>query len=227
MNKNNLRIIRYDDLPLGGFAGVMEKRMVLNPDMWPEAKDRTGISHGLGDFIYLANGYFKPNEGVPIHPHKDVDIVSLILTGNVGHKGSMGDGTVIDSPGLQVQRAGTGMEHSEFNTGDDKAEIIQMWFRPPENGLEPSYQSVSLSKGSFITVLGGNDGERFNNHMTCKIGYELESHPISLDEECIGLVTGGSAKINGVGVSKGDLFEANSIEITNQSALGVVLIHKT
>jgi len=109
MEKSDLRVIHYDDLPLGGFAGIVEKRMALNSDQWPDTKDRTDISHGLDDFIYLASGYFKPNEDVPIHPHKDVDIVSIILTGNVGHKGTLGDGTVIHSPGLQVQRAGSGM----------------------------------------------------------------------------------------------------------------------
>ena len=99
------RIIHYDDLPQGGFAGISEKRMVLNPVLWPHS-DKTIVSAGLGDFIYLAVGEFSPNDGAPIHPHKDVDIVSVVLTGSIGHKGSLGNGTSIHSKGVQVQRAG-------------------------------------------------------------------------------------------------------------------------
>ena len=59
MNQSALRIIHRDDLPLGGFAGIVETQMVLNQDIWKLSADRTDISHGLGDFIYLAIGYFK------------------------------------------------------------------------------------------------------------------------------------------------------------------------
>jgi len=79
-----------------------------------------------------------------VHPHRDVDIVSVILNGRVGHRGSLGDGSVIEGPGIQVQRAGSGMQHAEFSLEDRKAELVQIWFLPPERGLTPNYPNFSL-----------------------------------------------------------------------------------
>ncbi|WP_218061282.1 pirin family protein [Pseudoalteromonas luteoviolacea] len=146
MNTDEIRIIDKQTLPLGGFAGIVETRMAMSPRAWPHARSNSQISHGLDDFIYLAYGHFKPNNGAPIHPHTDVDIVSFITSGSVGHQGSLGDGTVINGPGVQVQRAGTGMQHAEFSVNDEKAGIVQIWFLPPRNGLTPAYQDFKLEK---------------------------------------------------------------------------------
>ncbi|UTW48539.1 pirin family protein [Bacterioplanoides sp. SCSIO 12839] len=225
MSADKLRIIDKASIPEGGFAGIVETRMVMNPELWPQAKANTEISHGFGDYIYTAYGYFKPNDGAPVHPHNDVDIVSFITSGSVGHKGSLGDGTVINGPGVQVQRAGTGMEHSEFSVTDEKAGIVQIWFLPPKTGLTPAYQNYSLTEGEMTTVLGGDESNgAFDNNMTCKIGYLPDGKAINLDEQFVAIITRGTGFANGQEVHEGQLIEGHQLNLTATHQLGLVLI---
>ena len=225
MNNKSLRIIHREDLPVGGFAGIVETRMVMSPSIWEEVTQRDEISHGLGDFIYLASGYFKPNDGAPIHPHNDVDIVSVILNGAVGHKGTLGDGTVIKGPGVQVQRAGTGMQHAEFSLNDTKAEIIQIWFQPPKVGLTPAYQNFNLEDDSLMTVLGGKDDDTFNSNMTCQVGFISKGQSVSSNQLFVAMITQGAAVANGHPVKSGDLIEGDRLELSSDENFGLVLIH--
>ena len=91
---DHFRIVTEDEIHLGGFAGIVERRMLMSPRLWPEASANNTFSHGFGDFLHTAVGYFKPKDGAPIHPHRDVDIVTLVSSGAVGHKGTVGDGLV-------------------------------------------------------------------------------------------------------------------------------------
>lgn len=226
MKETSLRIIHKEDIPEGGFAGIVETRMAMNPTIWKEAAARKEISHGLGDFIYLASGYFKPNDGAPLHPHADVDIVSIILNGVVGHKGTLGDGTVIKGPGVQVQRAGTGMQHAEFSMEGTQAEIIQVWFLPPEQGLTPAYQNFTLSPGALTTVLGGSNGESFHSNMTCTVGYLDDDQSVTLNQPFIAMITEGYATANGTPVKPGDLIEGTHLNMHSEHGCGLVLIHQ-
>ncbi|WP_022952430.1 pirin family protein [Leucothrix mucor] len=219
------RVIHYDDLPQSGFAGITERHMVQNPDLWPRSRGRTDISHGLGDFIYLALGQFLPNDGAPLHPHHDVDIVSVVFSGSVGHKGTLGDGTAIHAPEVQVQRAGTGMQHSEFNLRDTAADFAQIWFKPPQNGLEPAYKNFKIDDNGLTTVLGGEDGS-FNSNMVCKVGYLAVGKSVAVPQPFIVLITQGDATANGVPVAKGDLIEGSSLELTAGPDLGLALIYE-
>lgn len=227
MIKEQTRIIHKDDLPLGGFAGIVETRMVMNPIAWSDAKGRTDISHGLDDFLYLATGYFKANDGAPMHPHKDVDIVSFIPKGAVGHEGTMGDGTSISGPGVQVQRAGTGIKHSEFSLNGEAADLVQIWFKPPSNGLEPAYKDIVLEKNKMTTVLGGNDPNSFHSTMTCQIGLLEAGQTLNHEQPYIMFLQKGTALINGQGIKAGDLVEGKNLDLKTLDECALVLIHST
>lgn len=231
MNTDNIRIINTDSLPLGGFAGIVEKQMVMSPKLIPSAASRTDISFGLDSFVYLSTGYFKPNDGAPLHPHENIDIVTLVLSGQLAHKGTLGDGTVIHSPGVQVQRAGTGMQHSEINIDVHKAKFVQIWFLPPKNNLTPAYQDITLIPGKLITVLGGLDtGEKskaFENTMTCQIGTLNDGYSMTLEVPFIAFITHGKAIINGQMITEGSLIEGNNLNLQVVEELGLVLISST
>lgn len=224
MEEKKFRIIQKDALPLSGFAGVVETQMVINPSIWKNAIYREDISFGFGDLIYLSNGYFKPNEGTFLHPHQDIDIVSVILDGKVGHEGTLGDGTVIKGPGVQVQRSGTGMQHSEFSLTNEKAHIIQIWFLPPKNGLKPAYQNFDFEEGKLTTVLGGKD--TFNSNMICKVGGVKKDEKLSFTEDTIVLLTKGEAMIDNQKVKKDDLIEGKNFDLTTLAECNLVIISK-
>jgi len=223
MKKRELRVVHIDDIPQGGFAGIVEKQMVISPKLMPGAVNRKDISHGLGDFIYLATGHFKPNDGAPLHPHDNVDIVTVVLSGSIAHAGTLGDGTVIHAPAVQVQRAGTGMRHSEVSPDEFMADFVQIWFLPPEQGLAPDYQNIGLEDGKLTTVL--DCVECFDNKMTCKVGTIPADAPLECNQQFAALITDGHAIANGISVSKGDLLEGDTLHIDPRSKLGIVLIH--
>ena len=224
MNRHEFRVVHIDDIPQGGFAGIVEKQMVISPRLMPGAVNRKDISHGLKDFIYLSTGHFKPKDGAPLHPHANVDIVTVVLSGSIAHAGTLGDGTVIHAPAVQVQRAGTGMRHSEISPDDNKADFVQIWFMPPEQGLAPDYQNIRLDEGKLTTVLGGDCVDCFDNNMTCKVGNIPANDSLECDRQFIALITEGNATANDISVSKGDLLEGDALHIEAVSKLGIVLI---
>lgn len=220
----DINVIRYKDLPLGGFAGVIEKQMLMNTDLWPHSKKR-GLSSGLGDLIYLSMGYFKANDGTPLHPHTDVDIVSFIYSGEIGHKGTLGEGTTIKGPGVQVQRAGTGMRHAEFSITNEKAELAQIWFRPPKKGLKPDYKSFSIDGIGLTTVYGG-ENDSFDSNMTCKLGFLEAGTEINIKNRFVAVLFEGSAQANGVEISEKDLVEGKNLNFISSTKVGLILIQK-
>ncbi len=82
-----------------------------------------------------------PGQGFGMHPHRDMEIVTYVLEGELAHKDSMGNGSVIGVGDFQKMTAGTGIYHSEANPSNDKpVHLYQIWIKPNERGLEPSYE---------------------------------------------------------------------------------------
>ena len=87
-----------------------------------------------------------PGEGFGTHPHRDMEIVTYILSGALEHKDSMGNGRVIRKGELQYMAAGTGVQHSEFNPSNEEAvRLLQIWIMPDAKGVKPRYAEKSLA----------------------------------------------------------------------------------
>lgn len=80
------------------------------------------------------------------HPHRDMEIVTYMLSGQLRHQDSMGNGSVIGAGDVQRMTAGTGVEHSEFNASNtEAAHLLQIWIMPNQNNLPPSYEEQHFS----------------------------------------------------------------------------------
>ena len=105
-----------------------------------------------------------PGMGFGTHPHRDMEIITCVLSGSLEHKDSMGNGRVIRAGEVQYMAAGTGVRHSEFNPSTDEAvHFLQIWIEPEKYGLKPRYADKSLAdlpKGRFNLVASkaGRDG---------------------------------------------------------------------
>jgi redox-sensitive bicupin YhaK (pirin superfamily) len=77
--------------------------------------------------------------GFPTHSHREMEIVTTVLSGAVTHKDSMGNDTIIRAGEVQRMSAGTGVAHSEYNLGDEPLHLYQIWILPGERRLPPSY----------------------------------------------------------------------------------------
>ncbi len=87
----------------------------------------------------------KPSMGFGTHPHRDMEIITVMLDGELAHKDSMGNGSVIKKGDIQKMTAGIGIMHSEFNASDTAdAHLLQIWITPNKMGLEPSYEQISV-----------------------------------------------------------------------------------
>jgi redox-sensitive bicupin YhaK (pirin superfamily) len=105
-----------------------------------------------------------PGMGFGMHPHRDLEIITYILSGSLEHKDSMGNGRVIKPGDVQYMAAGTGVQHSEFNPSDKEAvHLLQIWIQPDRKGVKPRYAEKSLKDAQtgvlhLVTSKSGRDG---------------------------------------------------------------------
>jgi redox-sensitive bicupin YhaK (pirin superfamily) len=100
--------------------------------------------------------------GFPMHPHRDMEIITYMLDGAIAHKDSMGNGAEIHSGEVQRMTAGTGILHSEFNPSKENAtRLLQIWIHPRERGLKPSYDQRFFApeeKTGKLLLIASRDG---------------------------------------------------------------------
>lgn len=106
--------------------------------------------------------YVEPGKGFDMHPHRDMEIFTYVIEGELAHKDSMGHASSITSGQVQKITAGKGILHSEYN-GSDKnpVHLLQIWIVPSEHGLKPSYEEYTLPKADDkdpLLLIGSPDG---------------------------------------------------------------------
>ena len=101
---------------------------------------------GFGVLRVINDDCVQGGMGFGRHPHQDMEIISLPLSGDLAHKDSMGNGSIIKNGDIQVMSAGTGITHSEMNANADKpVKFLQIWVLTRKNGIKPRYQQVTIA----------------------------------------------------------------------------------
>jgi redox-sensitive bicupin YhaK (pirin superfamily) len=95
---------------------------------------------GFRSLRVINDDRIAPRGGFPTHPHRDMEIFSYILEGQLAHQDSMGNARVLTPGQIQLMSAGSGVTHSEFNPSPDQAaHLLQIWIQPRQRGLTPRY----------------------------------------------------------------------------------------
>ena len=104
----------------------------------------------------------QPAHGFPTHSHRDMEIITYVLSGALEHRDSMGNGSVIRPGDVQRMTAGTGVSHSESNPSDvEPVHLLQIWILPETNHLPPSYEEKHFSneeRRDRLRLLAARDG---------------------------------------------------------------------
>jgi redox-sensitive bicupin YhaK (pirin superfamily) len=100
---------------------------------------RSGEGHPLGPLLVLADATFAPHSRFPLHPHREMEILSIVLDGELSHHGNQAHDSVVRARGAQLISARNGMVHAEGNDTDRSTRMLQLWFSPNSRGGEAAY----------------------------------------------------------------------------------------
>jgi len=176
--------------------------------------------------------------GFGTHGHRDMEIISYVLDGELAHKDSMGTGAVIRPGDVQRMSAGRGVTHSEFNPSAEKpAHFLQIWIQPDQRGVAPSYEQKHFEpqeKRGRLRLIASPDGadDSVRIHQDAKVyaglfdGAEQADFAIGADRQVYVHVARGSVTANDTALNAGDavaLAEASHLSLTKGEGAEVLV----
>lgn len=178
--------------------------------------DYYDVDHmGFRSLRVINEDYVAPRTGFGTHPHRDMEIITYLLGGQVEHKDSMGTSTIIRPGEVQRMSAGTGVLHSEMNRFDERLHMLQIWILPERQGLKPGYEQkafdVKERQGRFRVVASpdGREGSVTVHqdvllHSTLLGKGEKAEYTLTPGRHAWVQVARGSGTLNGVAIKAGD-----------------------
>ena len=227
-----MQVLSRKSLPLGGFAGLTEHRLVTDRRIFGGRKAPNTFD-GIGNFVYLADAQFNPNGETGMHPHKEIDVISIMMAGRVSHEGSLEHGQSLNTGEAQVQRAGgEGFSHNEVNPDNSKNRMLQLWVLPDESDQCAGYKHYSLKTKGITRIYGGKKGqsETFDSKTCIDIVRLSKGGSIQFDHEIVAYISQGNAVFSDENSSfeaeDGDLIRSYKTDITATGDVEIVVVSK-
>lgn len=173
-----------------------------------------------------------PGTGFGMHPHKDMEIITYMLSGELRHRDSMGNTSVISAGDVQRMTAGTGVMHSEMNASDTQAvHLLQIWMYPNQKGLLPSYEEQHFSSeqklNQWCLIASPQDSRSLKIHQDVNLyatiltqGNQATLH-VEQDRFAYLHVVSGEIMLNAQKLKTGD-----AAKITEQQLLTIDTLHE-
>jgi quercetin 2,3-dioxygenase len=164
-----------------------------------------------------------PARGFGTHPHRDMEIVSYVLAGQLAHRDSMGTGSVIRPGDVQRMSAGTGVFHSENNPSNtEPVHFLQIWIRPDRNGVQPGYEQkhfdAAEKRGRLRLVVSADGAEgSVRVHQDARMyaglfdGAEQATLEIAANRRVYVHVVRGDLRVNDTSLAGGDALKLTDV----------------
>src|SRR5712692_2467395 len=195
----------------GGDYGWLNTRHTFSFDTYYDQKFMR-----FRPLLVINEDWVQPGQGFPMHPHRDMEIITYLLDGALEHKDSMGNGSIIRPGDGQRMSAGSGVRHSEANPSKtDPAHLLQIWIMPDKPGHEPSYEQKTFpekEKSGQLRLIASPDGKdgSVSIHQDARLyvsllepGQEV-THQLDKGRYAWLQVAKGAVELNGKSLNQGD-----------------------
>jgi redox-sensitive bicupin YhaK (pirin superfamily) len=181
---------------------------------------------GWGNLRVINEDRVAAGKGFGQHAHRDMEIISYVLSGELAHKDSMGNVKGIPPGDVQRMSAGSGVVHSEFNHAQDQTtHFLQIWIEPNVTGIAPSYEQKSIAPGEKRGALrliaspdGAHDSVTIHADAALYAGlFDADQSallPIDPRRKAYVHLVRGAIEVNGIGITGGD-----AVMLENESAI--------
>ncbi|MEP6946036.1 MAG: pirin family protein [Acidobacteriota bacterium] len=170
---------------------------------------------GFRDLRVINEDFIEADQGFPKHGHRDMEIVTYVIDGELSHRDSMGNGETVRPHEVQRMTAGTGVLHSEFSSPTDRTHLLQIWILPEKQSLTPGYEQKVFApedktdKLKLIASKGGDDGSLHINQ-DVSIYASILNEGTTVEHELAGgrhawvQLISGAIDVNGFTLDAGD-----------------------
>jgi len=150
------------------------------------AEYSSGHNVDFGVLRVLNDDLVQPKRGFGAHPHRDMEIITYIVEGNLTHQDSTGSKETLGRGSIQFMTAGTGIQHSEFNHENKPLRFVQVWITPRARGLPANYGSYDASSQTLSTTLNklqhlGSDAKNAAATTPVKLNQDVDCHAAELE----------------------------------------------
>jgi quercetin 2,3-dioxygenase len=170
---------------------------------------------GFRSLRVINEDFVAPKQGFPKHGHRDMEIITYVISGDLSHSDSMGNGTTIRPHEVQRMTAGTGVLHSEYSSETDQTHLLQIWILPEERNLTPGYEQTYFApeekqgKLKLVASRAGTDGsvtvhQDVALYASILAKSEAVSHNLNENRHAWIQVVKGSLEINDEFLNAGD-----------------------
>ena len=136
------------------------------------------LRSAFGTLFAFNDDYLQVGKGFGLHPHINMEIISIILKGKMNHKDSMGYSNEVEEEWVQIMSAGSGLKHEEYNVGGEEVNFLQIWIQPKLQNILPRYQwrqfPRSQRKNELTIIVSSEEGLKhcwINQNTKLSLGY--------------------------------------------------------
>ncbi|MFT3713211.1 MAG: pirin family protein [Archangium sp.] len=185
---------------------------------------QAGRGQRLGPLLVLADATFAPRSRFPLHPHRDMEILSVVLEGEMSHAGDGANGMTVKPRGAQLISSRNGMRHAEGNETDAPVRMLQIWIEPTTTGGDAAYFYRQLPAEPGRHLLAGDEGMPLRNDVKVWWLDAPGRAMVAAGRRGYVVALSGKTKLGAQALNVGDGAEVSSGELVVEGTGSVLLI---